>query len=95
MNGETGKPISVAAFDIPPSEPDPYEVELEGGNSSFLYISGPELVLDTRTRLFYEFPKFCIALVCAAQCKREYDVTSLTETRTKRVTKSSPTSVTP
>jgi hypothetical protein len=38
--------------------------QIRGGPSPFFYILYPQLVFDTRTRLFYKFPQFHIALVC-------------------------------
>lgn len=68
FNSKSVKPCVVNAFDVPAFKLEPNGVELEGGNSLFLCICGPNLIFDTRTRIFYEFPKFFFALVCADQC---------------------------
>ena len=43
-------------------------------HSRFLTILLEGLVFDTRTRIFYQFPDLCIALVC---CDKQKDVPSL------------------
>ncbi|KAF8550108.1 hypothetical protein OG21DRAFT_1500000 [Imleria badia] len=60
--GKSVKPCAVDTFDVPASDFESDEVELEGGKSPFLWILGPKLVFGTRTHIFNEFPKFFIAL---------------------------------
>ncbi|KAF8552425.1 hypothetical protein OG21DRAFT_126879 [Imleria badia] len=62
FNGQSAKPCAVSTFDVPASEFKSNVAELDGGNSPFLYIPECKLVFETRTRIFYEFPKFRIAL---------------------------------
>ena len=49
------------AMDLPRSCLMP---KVEGGPSPFFFILPLQSVFDTRTRLFYKFPEFHIALVC-------------------------------
>ncbi|KAF8550224.1 hypothetical protein OG21DRAFT_1499929 [Imleria badia] len=63
FNGESAKPCAVDAFDVPTSKFEPYRVVLQtGGKSPFLHFPECKLVFDMRARIFYEFPKFLIAL---------------------------------
>ncbi|KAF8547148.1 hypothetical protein OG21DRAFT_1607513 [Imleria badia] len=62
MDGESGKPCGVTPISIPSgSEFEVSDEWLHAGKSPFIYISDM-LVFDTRTRIFYEFPEFLIAL---------------------------------
>ncbi|KAF8553182.1 hypothetical protein OG21DRAFT_1497848 [Imleria badia] len=63
FSGKSVKPCAVDTFDVPTSKFESYRVVLQkSGKSPFLHLSGCKLVFDMRTRVFYEFPKFFIAL---------------------------------
>ncbi|KAF8555899.1 hypothetical protein OG21DRAFT_1495922 [Imleria badia] len=59
FNGESVKPCAVDVFEVPTSRFEPYCVVLQKSEKSpFLHFPECKLVFDTRTRIFYEFPKF-------------------------------------
>ncbi|KAF8550217.1 hypothetical protein OG21DRAFT_1499923 [Imleria badia] len=63
FNGESVKPSAVDAFEVPTSKFEPYHVVLQKSDKSpFLHFPECELVFDTRTHTFYEFPGFLVAL---------------------------------
>jgi hypothetical protein len=71
LNAESGALCDTVTLDVPVSVVD-RELELDGGqklfaHSPFLTLPNQNLVFDTRTRVFYEFPDLCIALVCCDQ----------------------------
>lgn len=63
LNDWSGELYDSAVID--PPESTLLRVELHGGRSPFFYIMADQacMVFDTRTRVFYELPKFRIALV--------------------------------
>ena len=80
LASESGALCGAIALDVPeivPQYPEPqyppmrnmgrldYALEgWQGGRSPFFFIRPLQMVFDTRTRLFYGFPKFHIAMVC-------------------------------
>ncbi|KAG6377958.1 hypothetical protein JVT61DRAFT_14752 [Boletus reticuloceps] len=66
LNAESGAVCDTVTWDIPVSEVDE-DPELDNGQalfarSRFISIPHQSLIFDTRTRTFYEFPEFRIAL---------------------------------
>ena len=71
LNAETGALCDTVTLDVPVSDVK-RNLEFDGGQklfarSPFLTLPNQNLVFDTRTRVFYEFPDLCIALVCCDQ----------------------------
>ncbi|KAI9566574.1 hypothetical protein HD554DRAFT_2114908, partial [Boletus coccyginus] len=62
LDGESGMLYNTTVFNLPKSGFVPECLGLWGGKSRFLFIPHLQLMFDTRTRLLYKFPKFCIAL---------------------------------
>ena len=69
LNAESGALCDTITLDVPADLDRCLCLYLEGGQkpfarSRFFTIPGLDLVFDTRTCAFYEFPDVCIALVC-------------------------------